>query len=120
MNTPSHRPPITSHILNLVTGKPAAGIRVRVYKGDRLLAEGKTNPDGRVQIWTPELKKLAAGTYVLEFQTAKLFKTLPLQGCFYPRIRIEFGVTKESLLKKEHFHIPLLISPYGYTTYRGS
>ncbi len=109
---------ISTHVLDTAKGLPAQGVRAAL---DRKSAEGPwfeigsgaTDENGRI----PELllagTVLEAGTYRLTFFTAEYFEE---QDCFYPRVSVVFQVRDPSA----HYHIPLLLSPYGYTTYRGS
>lgn len=100
---------VTTHVLDTAAGRPAAGIRVRLLSGGspvgaELLADGTTDADGRVAQLGPE--NLPPGEYRLEFDVATPF---------LPRIVIDFTISGP-----EHYHVPVLLSPYGYTTYRGS
>ena len=112
---------ITSHVLDTSLGKPAVGIAVRLElnTGDTnspnwiAIGSGITNDDGRV----PELANLSIepGLYRLSFLVADYFSA-QLVDSFYPVVRIEFVVGDA----KQHYHVPLLLSPFGYSTYRGS
>jgi 5-hydroxyisourate hydrolase len=95
---------VTTHVLDTAAGRPAAGIPVRLLSGGTLIADGVTDADGRVASLGPD--ELAPGDYRLEFDVATPF---------LPRITIEFTIADSS-----HYHVPVLLSPYGYTTYRGS
>ena len=95
---------VTTHVLDTAAGRPAAGIPVRLFAGGELLADGITDADGRVSALGPDA--LAPGDYRLEFDVATPF---------LPRVVIEFTITGP-----EHYHVPVLLSPYGFTTYRGS
>lgn len=107
---------ITTHVLDLSKGKPAARIDVRLEcrAGDgaswQLLAQTATDDDGRIRDW-PEAPAAIAGIYRLTFDTAGQFTQ-----SFYPEISVTFQVTDAA----QHYHVPLLLSPFGYTTYRGS
>jgi 5-hydroxyisourate hydrolase len=110
---------ITTHILDLSTGKPAAGVRVvlsSIEDGHRTaVASGVTDADGRLEDLMSEGQKLEAAIYELTFETGSYFAArgnLP----FHPRISVTIEITEP----EQHYHVPLLISPYGYTTYRGS
>jgi len=126
--------PITCHILDSSLGKPAAGVQVRVQEYHTIaktagmfdsLAEGQTDSDGRcMQLWpeatdeqsAKEHAKLKPGTlYKVVFKTKDYFESTG-RKCFYPWVEITFEVSNPD----EHYHIPLLISPYSFTTYRGS
>lgn len=106
---------VTTHVLDLATGRPAAGIAVvleRVGGGNapERIASATTGADGRVATLGPDA--LAAGVYQLRFDVGSY------QGGrgFYPEIAISFRVEG----KAQHYHVPLLLSPWGYSTYRGS
>jgi 5-hydroxyisourate hydrolase len=110
---------ISSHVLDTSRGQPASDLAVRLdvldgAGGWRTVAEGLTNDDGRVTDLAPGVL-LGPGTYRVAFETAAYHLRCG-QPVFYPRIEIVFRI--ESLA--EHFHIPLLLSPFGYSTYRGS
>lgn len=110
--------PLTTHVLDTSTGRPAGGLAVRLERreGDdfRELARGATNDDGRIADLLPP-GALVAGVYRLCFATAAYFAQDGRTG-FYPEITIDFEVTRPA----EHHHVPLLLSPFGYSTYRGS
>jgi 5-hydroxyisourate hydrolase len=110
----SDRPPITTHILDLVKGKPAAGVAVSLYSGDQLISSGQTDTDGRVEVWEKAFE-ISAGKYRLEFDVEPWF-TSKGESTFYEDVHISFRVIDIS----EHYHVPLLLSPFGYSTYRGS
>jgi 5-hydroxyisourate hydrolase len=111
--------PITTHILDVTRGKPAANVSVRLdqVKGDLLenMAEGKTNLDGRLIDWWKR-DSLSPGLYQLRFATAGYFDSIGCKEYFYPEVTIRFQVSDPAA----HYHVPLLISPFGYSTYRGS
>jgi 5-hydroxyisourate hydrolase len=95
---------VTTHVLDTAAGRPAAGIPVRLFAGGELLADGITDADGRVSELGPDA--LVPGDYRLEFDVATPF---------LPRVVIEFTITGS-----DHYHVPVLLSPYGFTSYRGS
>lgn len=95
---------VTTHVLDTAAGRPAVGIPVRLYGGGELLAAAETDADGRVRDLGPE--ELAPGEYRLELDVATPF---------LPRVVIDFRIADAS-----HYHVPVLLSPYGFTTYRGS
>lgn len=109
---------LTTHILDTTKGKPAPGVDIVLYQHKKEewieITNGITNHDGRI----PDLLKKGAvmelGTYKLRFEVQKYFSRQSIQT-FYPFIEITFQVTTN-----EHYHIPLLLSPFGYSTYRGS
>ena len=110
---------ISTHVLDLALGKPARDVEVRLKRQDvsgwRLMASGRTDQDGRCNQLLPEEDQLAPGSYRLVFDTANYFAT-QMVDALYPVVEITFRV-KDG---ESRFHIPLLLSPNGYTTYRGS
>jgi 5-hydroxyisourate hydrolase/2-oxo-4-hydroxy-4-carboxy-5-ureidoimidazoline decarboxylase len=109
---------ITTHALDTAKGVPAKAMPVvlRMIDGNtkKLLSVGLTNTDGRVADLLPPGRMLAVGTYEMEFDT-KFYHKAQNQTVFYPDATIKFIVTDAG-----HYHIPLLISPFGYSTYKGS
>ncbi len=110
---------ITTHILDTSLGKPAANVPVRLEKpvsADNWeeIGSGTTNNDGRVANLLPTDAPLDPGTYRLVFEIAEYFSSAG-RKCFYPFVPIVFEVTDAS-----HYHVPLLLNPFGYSTYRGS
>jgi 5-hydroxyisourate hydrolase len=104
---------LTTHVLDIARGKPAAGIRIELYAGDGTkLAETTTNADGRTDAPLLEDEKFKAGSYELVFHVGAHFGT----DAFFERIPIRFRIPDAA----QHFHVPLLCSPWSYTTYRGS
>jgi len=101
---------VTTHVLDSALGKPAAGVPVQLTGPDGLIASSQTNADGRVTDLGPA--SLPPGSYTLAFDTGLYFGETPN---FYPRVCIEFTISDAS-----HYHVPLLLSPFGYSTYRGS
>lgn len=109
---------ITTHILDTTLGRPAAGVTIVLHDwthdGWREMARGLTNADGRLtDLLLPE-ERLAHGAYQLRFYTQQYFERLHTTG-FYPFVDICFVITDEA-----HYHVPLLLNPFGYSTYRGS
>ena len=110
---------ITTHILDTARGTPAAGVGLRLYQqqktGWALLAEGVTDPDGRVPGLLERTEPLPAGVYRMHFAPADYFggRGLPV---FYPYVDVVFTLDGSG----DHYHIPLLLAPYSYSTYRGS
>jgi 5-hydroxyisourate hydrolase len=103
---------LSTHVLDATLGTPAAGVPVRLSRDDETLAEAVTDEDGRVR----ELGVLAAaGDYRVTFDTGAYFAASGQHG-FYPEVTIAFTVTDPAA----HYHVPLLLSPYAYSTYRGS
>ena len=103
--------PITTHVLDTSIGKPAQGVPVKLEFQGKTLAERKTDADGRVKDLLDDDHKLVQGTYRLTFEIKSYFART-----FYPSATIEFEITDPS----DHYHVPLLVSGYGYSTYRGS
>jgi 5-hydroxyisourate hydrolase len=100
---------LSTHVLDTARGRPAAGITVRLAErtdtGWRETARGETDADGRIGDWRP-----GAGVHRLVFEIADL------HGDFYPEVVVVFRIADAAA----HYHVPLLISPFGYTIYRGS
>jgi 5-hydroxyisourate hydrolase len=110
---------ISSHVLDTALGRPAAGLTVTLDVlgeggGWMRLAAASTDADGRVRRLSPETA-LAAGTYRVTFDTGVYFAAAG-RPVFYPRVDVVFVVAGGG----EHYHIPLIMSPFGYSTYRGS
>lgn len=110
---------ITTHILDLSSGKPATGVRVvlsRIEDGLRVpVGSGVTDSDGRLRDLVPKADKLNAGTFELTFETGTYFRAHRVEP-FHPRVAVVIEITDPD----QHYHVPLLVSPFGYTTYRGS
>ena len=110
---------ITTHILDTALGKPATGVPVRLSKqeGERwtALGAGQTDSDGRLRTLLPAGEILQAGIYRIRFDTNEYFAKSAIQA-FYPLVEITFEVRESG----GHYHLPLLLSPFGYSTYRGS
>jgi 5-hydroxyisourate hydrolase len=111
---------ISTHILDLAQGKPARDVPVRLEKQNapgawRLLTSARTDQDGRCSQLLPEGEDLSAGIYRLTFDTQSYFAQQKIKT-LYPAVDVTFEVRAG----ESHFHIPLLLSPNGYTTYRGS
>ncbi|MBN8995630.1 MAG: hydroxyisourate hydrolase [Rhizobiales bacterium] len=112
---------LTTHVLDTALGKPAAGLVIELYRlGDReeKLTEIRTNGDGRADKPLLEGAALTAGTYELRFHAGDYLRRMgPAPGpAFLDVVPIRFGIA----MPEEHYHVPLLLSPYGYSTYRGS
>jgi 5-hydroxyisourate hydrolase len=109
---------ITTHILDTTKGKPAQGVTIVLFgqaaNNWQELARGTTNADGRIADLLPQEQVLTAGTYKMKFFTKEYFDQFGA-ATFYPFVEIVFDITGP-----EHYHIPLLLNPFGYTTYRGS
>lgn len=112
---------VTTHVLDAATGAPAAGVGVALAEasGDAVLAEapgavvahGETDADGRLALGPDRLEP---GTYALTFLTGEYFAEREVET-FYPFVTITFSVADD-----RHLHVPLLLSPFAYSTYRGS
>ena len=100
---------VSTHVLDTAAGEPAAGVPVTLEGADGVVAAATTDADGRVADLGPEL--LAPGTYRLRFDTGAYGGG----GAFFPEVVVAFLVQDEA-----HLHVPLLLSPFGYSTYRGS
>jgi 5-hydroxyisourate hydrolase len=106
---------ISTHVLDTALGAPAAGLRVSLERGDgKLLGSGITNADGRLKDFDPPVA-LVTGAYRLRFAVGEYFAATQ-RATFYEVIAVDFRVTEVSA----HYHVPLLLSPFGYSTYRGS
>jgi len=111
--------PITTHVLDTATGFPAEGIAVELSMESggqwSRLAAASTNADGRITDLLPADHALKSGHYRMRFDTGRYFQSQKVEG-FYPCAEIVFTIRDP----KDHYHIPLLLSPFGYSTYRGS
>ena len=109
---------ITTHVLDTALGRPAAGVPITLELADGAgwlsVGVGHTDGDGRLRTLTPA-GPLATGTYRLRFDTGAYFANLQIDA-FFPIVEIQFAVGNAG----SHYHVPLLLSPYGYSTYRGS
>ena len=109
---------VTTHVLDTSAGKPGKDISVRLMQHSshqwRAIAQGVTNTDGRVTDLLPAGKDLTAGNYKIVFETGAYYAKQSIKT-FYPAVEILFTIADNS-----HYHVPLLISPFGYSTYRGS
>lgn len=103
---------LSTHVLELDSGQPAAALQVTLYRGDETtpLQRADTNDDGRVADWPA----CDCGRYVLEFAAADWYRARG-HDSFYPRVRVEFLADEA-----RHYHVPLLMNRFGYSTYRGS
>jgi 5-hydroxyisourate hydrolase len=110
---------ITTHVLDTARGHPASGVPVVLERngdGDewRVMIRGETDADGRVKSFA-NVSSLTPGVYRLVFDTGAYFERAGVRA-FYPQVVIEF----EMAAGESHYHVPLLLAPFGYTTYRGS
>jgi len=100
---------ITTHVLDTAKGSPAAGMRIVLTRDEEVLFDGVTDPDGRARVLEADLVK--PGVYRIAFDTGT-----HNPGGFFPEAAIVFRVEDVA----QHYHVPLLLSPFGYSTYRGS
>jgi 5-hydroxyisourate hydrolase len=112
--------PITTHVLDVSRGRPAAGVFIHLERigGDgrpELIGEGRTDENGRLANVLHDDAKLTDGAYRLRFDVGAYFEAAGVTA-FYPIVEVVFVVKAA----EEHYHVPLLISPFGYSTYRGS
>ena len=109
---------LTTHVLDTSAGRPGKDMTIRlmhkVNDGWQTITQGITNADGRISDLLPAEKKLSSGVYKLVFETGNYFAANNVKG-FYPEVEIQFTVADDM-----HYHVPLLINPFGYSTYRGS
>ena len=109
---------LTTHVLDTTLGKPGKNITIRLKRKNNetweSFAQGVTNSDGRVGDLLPAGKDLEPGNYMVVFETGPYFEAHKIKG-FYPEVEIQFTVFDDA-----HYHVPLLINPFGYSTYRGS
>lgn len=110
---------ITTHILDVSAGVPARGVSVTLERETRtgweIIGKGETDDDGRLRDLLATEFILQAGNYRLTFDTETYFAQKQSEG-FYPQVTVAFSVRDAS----QHYHVPLLLSPFGYSTYRGS
>ena len=111
---------ITTHILDVAQGQPARGVPVTLERqntasGWEVVGRGVTDADGRARDLLASDQPLTAGYYRLTFDTQTYFASQSVTG-FYPAVTVVFAVRDAT----QHYHVPLLLSPFGYSTYRGS
>jgi 5-hydroxyisourate hydrolase len=108
---------ITTHVLDTSAGRPATGLKVRLDRIDggktEEIAAARTDAEGRVRDWAPQLE--APGRYRLVFDTGEWFRAAGRET-FYPEVVIHVELSGS----EPHYHIPLLLAPFGYSTYRGT
>lgn len=109
---------ITTHVLDTSRGCPAAGVAIELEAvsetGIEAVAKGNTNEDGRLTDLLGD-ERLSAGNYRLRFDTANYFADQQIES-FFPSVSIDFTIGDPT----QHYHVPLLLSPFGYSTYRGN
>jgi 5-hydroxyisourate hydrolase len=111
---------ITTHVLDIANGRPAAGVAVLLERRDATgrfceVGAGATDADGRLKTLLGPGSGLVNGTWRLTFETGAYFEAAGVTA-FHPSVTVTFEVGDAS----QHYHVPLLVSPYGYTTYRGT
>ena len=110
---------ITTHILDVSVGRPARGVPVVLEFWDStgwcVVGRGSTDEDGRLRDLLPPNHQPQPGSYCLIFETTTYFAMRQVEA-FYPEIRVTFTIRDAA----QHYHVPLLLSPFGYSTYRGS
>ena len=110
---------LTTHVLDTTLGRPAAGVALRLLRDGELLVSASTNTDGRCDSPLLDGEAIQTGAYRLEFDIGAYYRglsvTLP-EPAFLDTVAIEFGIADVGA----HYHVPLLVSPFGYSTYRGS
>ncbi|MBW8685288.1 hydroxyisourate hydrolase [Chitinophaga rhizophila] len=109
---------ITTHILDTSAGIPARGVAVQLFRQEgqhwTAIAAGQTNQEGRITDLLPAHKLLTAGIYKLKFETQPYFDSRATVA-FYPFVEVVFHISSDA-----HYHVPLLLNPFGYSTYRGA
>ena len=110
---------ITTHILDISSGVPARGVAVILERQTEMnweiIGQSKTDDDGRARDLLAPDEEFSAGNYRLTFDVESYFQTRQIEG-FYAQVTIAFVVRDAA----QHYHVPLLLSPFGYSTYRGS
>jgi 5-hydroxyisourate hydrolase len=111
---------LSTHVLDATTGRPAAGVQIRLERGAdggwAPASQGQTDADGRLRLaGAGGSAEFEPGVYRITFATGAYFAALGVTT-FYPEVTITFEITG----RDEHYHVPLLLSPYAYSTYRGS
>lgn len=106
---------LSTHVLDIALGRPAVGIRVELEREGKVIESGVTDADGRVRDLYGKSVPLTEGNYLLRFLVDEYFTKDGLQH-FYPEVIVSFRISALG----EHYHVPLLLSPFGYSTYRGT
>ena len=105
---------LTTHVLDTTSGIPGAAITIELWSEGRLIKSVETNADGRTD--EPLLSDLATGVYELVFLVGDYFARRGIPSPFLDRVPVRFGIVDADA----HYHVPLLVSPWAYSTYRGS
>ena len=104
---------LTTHVLDTATGNPANGVRIRLYQAEKCLTETRTNADGRCG--SPLLSDAPPGDYQLVFSIGDYFRANGISSPFLNEVPVHFTIEAN-----RDYHVPLVCSPYSYSTYRGS
>jgi len=110
---------LSTHVLDLTTGRPAAGMRIELWKNDgkhTMLKAVATNADGRTDAPLLNAEEITVGSYELIFDVAVYFVSRGIASPFLDRVPIRFAIADASA----GYHVPLLLTPWAYNTYRGS
>ena len=110
---------LTTHVLDTMHGRPAAGVALRLLRAGQAIVRAVTNADGRCDSPLLSGEALTSGAYRLEFDVGPYYRALGValpEPAFLETVAIEFGVAEAAA----HYHVPLLVSPFAYSTYRGS
>ena len=110
---------LSTHVLDATTGRPAAGVQVRLERGGDVgwvpASRGQTDADGRLRLSGAGGAEFEPGVYRITFATGAYFQARG-SASFYPEVTVTFEMTE----RDGHYHVPLLLSPFAYSTYRGS
>ena len=110
---------LTTHVLDTMHGRPAAGVALRLSRAGEILTQAVTNADGRCDSPLLTEETLVPGAYRLEFEVGAYYRGLGVvlpEPAFLEVVALEFGIADPA----SRYHVPLLVSPFGYSTYRGS
>jgi hydroxyisourate hydrolase len=108
-------PHLTTHVLDTTHGRPAAGVRVQLYRAEELLADIQTNVQGRGEAPLLGGDAMVPGAYQLRFHVGEYFRAQQVASTFLDVVRVDFCVEAG-----QSYHVPLVCSPWAYSTYRGS
>jgi 5-hydroxyisourate hydrolase len=104
---------LSTHVLDTSAGRAAKGVRIVLERDGTVLGEGVTDADGRIGTIGPD--RLEAGDYTLRFDTGSYFADAGVEA-FYPEVVVVFTIADPD----QHYHVPVLLNPFGYGTYRGT